>query len=302
MNIYMTILSDSNSEGSVTSPIYRPTVVPNDISHETESVEQNDVAITPANPDVLTSPEHIPSPPQIFNSYTPAFIPSSGNPYMENPQFLPANDLPQINHHATPSLFPDHLLDLFTYTYPYIVHTRDPIPEEDIPNPSRLRTSDTTHPLSPSLPYPPGFSPPASIHENGESARADSISTISPSTVVTRLERHEDQLDALIYTMDHSELDRTGTISDTLHGLTSSWVELQRDLTRMRSDVSETRSFAIALRREGQDCAWRAEIAQRRADTLENLVADMQIQHHTEIQSLRAQMAEMGEHMDRPDH
>ena len=102
--------------------------------------------------------------------------------------------------------------------------------------------------------------------------------------------------------MDHSSVDHSGTVSYTLHRLTSSWIELQRDLTQMRSDVSETRSLAIALRREGQDCAWRAELAQRRADTLENLVADMQIQHHTEIQSLRMQIPDMRGHMDRSDH
>ena len=161
----MSISSDSDSEifvASVTSPVFRPTLVLDAFSQETEPFEQDEIVTTPENPDVLVLPTHIPLPHHEFDSYTP-----------------------------------DHLFNLFSQTYPYTFHHREQIPEEDIPASSRLRISDSTHPLSPSLPYPPGFTPPAHIYETRESARMEIILTLSPSTVLTCLERHEEQIKAL---------------------------------------------------------------------------------------------------------
>ena len=256
--------SDSDiSVASVTSPVYRSTFVPDAVSQETEPYEQDEIATTPENPNT----------------------------------FVLSTPLPRHNSYA-----PDHLLNLFSQTYPYNFHQREPIPEVDIPTSSRLRISDSISPLSPSLPYPPGFTPPAHINETGESARMEIPSTFTPSVVVTRLEHHEDQIDSLLQMIDYSSFDHSDTTHNTLHNLIADRIELQQGLAQIRSDISETRSFAISLRREGQDRTWEAQLARRRADTLENIVGDMKMQHHTEMQELRFQIFEMGEHVNIPNH
>lgn len=280
------------------SPINRNNLVPDAVSGETEPFEQNEVVATPEDPYVIALPTHMPFSHYELNSYAPVYIPPSDEAYMESQQFLPADDLSPIHHHTLPPLAPDHLFDLFNQTYPYIFHPREPIPEEDIPSSSRLRISEPTPPLSPSLPYPPGFTPPAHIHETGESAKV--IPTPLPSTVVTRLERHEDQIDTLIQMIDFSSFDPSAPIDDTLHSLISNRTELQRGLTQLQSDVLETRSFAISLRREGQNSTWEAHLASRRANTLENLIGDIRAQHYTEMQSLRDQISELRRHVNGP--
>ena len=180
-------MSDSDSDisvASVTSPVYRSTFVPDAVSQETEPFEQDEIVTTPENPDAFVLPTHTPLPRHEFDSYAP-----------------------------------DHLLNLFRQTYPYTFHPREQIPEEDIPTSSRLRISDSTPPLSPSLPYPPGFTPPAHIYETGESARMEITSTLSPSVVVTRLEHHEEQIDSLLQMIDYSSFDHSDTIHNTLHNL-----------------------------------------------------------------------------------
>ena len=258
--------SDSDiSVASVTSPVYRSTFVPDAVSQETEPFEQDEIATTPQNPNALVL--STPLPRHDFNSYAP-----------------------------------DHLLNLFSQTYPYTFHPREQIPEEDIPTSSHLRISDSISPLSPSLPYPPGFTPPAHINETGESARMEITSTLSPSVVVTCLEHHEDQIDSLLQMIDYSSFDHSDTTHNTLHNLIADRIELQQGLAQIRSDISETRSFAISLRREGQNRTWEAQLAHRRADTLENIVGDMKMQHHTEMQELRTQILEMGGHVNIPNH
>ena len=112
-------ISDADSEisvASVTSPVFRHTLVPDAVSHETKPFEQDEVVATPENPYVLALPAHMPLPHHEFDSYAPVYIPPIDDAYMESQQFLPADDISPIHHHALPSLAPDHLFDFFSQT------------------------------------------------------------------------------------------------------------------------------------------------------------------------------------------
>ncbi|GJR62740.1 putative reverse transcriptase domain-containing protein [Tanacetum coccineum] len=114
---------------------------------------------------------------------------------------------------------------------------------------------------------PPTVLPPSPVFETGESSH------------VTRLERHEEQIDAILNHLDGLPLERIKHMEDKIEGLGNSLVIIQRDFNQLETERQEARTQIFGFQREQIRHDDKIVLARVRISTLEMIIEDIQVIH-----------------------
>ncbi|GJW99074.1 hypothetical protein Tco_0180882 [Tanacetum coccineum] len=167
--------------------------------------------------------------------------------------------------------------------------------ELPIPSPRAPITPSTVLPIPLVLPSSPLFDPrdfflPEEILPPQKRARflsSSSTDSSAPPQVfetresshVTRLERHEEQIDAILNHLDELPFERIEHMEDKIEGLGNGRVIIQRDFDQLETELQEARTQIFRFQREQVRHDDEIVLARVRISTLEMLIEDIQIRH-----------------------
>ena len=249
---------------------------------------------------------------------------------ISSPSESPLPSLPKTARIRTIPVPPPHPYMLPTYVPP----STEPIPEETLP--SRKRTRPYTPPSSTdftplSQPYElseevrasiarfnalprsptPDFPIPPRVFETGESSQAAENRQPTISTLVNRVERHEEQIETALCHLDELPLERIESMEYTSENIIDKQTTMQQELDTLNTGLQQTREQVHDLAESyGQDIPllydndWLTAqavvmqnediiIAYHRIATLEAVVMDLQAQLQENTQILLSMMAEL---------
>ncbi|GKB31028.1 hypothetical protein Tco_0870429 [Tanacetum coccineum] len=167
--------------------------------------------------------------------------------------------------------------------------------ESLIPLPQAPITPPPVWPSSPVLPPSPLFNPryfflPKEIVSPRKGARFLSSSSTDSSALphvfeigershMTRLERHEEQIDAILNYLDELPLERIEKMEDNIKGLGNGRVIIQRDFDPTRNRTSRSPFQIAGFQRKQMGHDDEIVLARVRIATLEMLAEDIQVRH-----------------------
>ncbi|GJX23756.1 hypothetical protein Tco_0228201 [Tanacetum coccineum] len=137
------------------------------------------------------------------------------------------------------------------------------------------------------IPSPRAPIAPPNVFEIGESSHK------------TRLERHEEQIDAILNHLDKLPLERIEHIEDKIEGLGNGRVILQRDFYQLETELQEARTQISRFQREQITHDDEIVLARVRI-TLEMLIEDIQVRHRSDMKSLLDMIHELKNHIGGP--
>ncbi|GKF71081.1 hypothetical protein Tco_0207195, partial [Tanacetum coccineum] len=105
--------------------------------------------------------------------------------------------------------------------------------------------------------------PPPHVFEIGESSH------------VTRLERHEEQIDAILNHLDELPLECTEKMVDNIEGLGNGRLIIQRDFDQLETELQEARTQIAGFQRKQTGHDDEIILARVRISTLEMLIEDI---------------------------
>ncbi|GJZ58363.1 hypothetical protein Tco_0613857 [Tanacetum coccineum] len=117
-------------------------------------------------------------------------------------------------------------------------------------------------------------SAPPYVFETGESSH------------VTRLERHKEQIDAILNHLDELPLERIKHMEDKIQGLGNGRVIIQRDFDKLEIELQEARTQIAGFQRKQMGHDDEIVLARVRISTLEMLIEDIQIHHRSDMKCL----------------
>ncbi|GKA22111.1 hypothetical protein Tco_0708073 [Tanacetum coccineum] len=117
-------------------------------------------------------------------------------------------------------------------------------------------------------------SAPPYVFETGESSH------------VTRLERHKEQIDAILNHLDELPLERIKHMEDKIQGLGNGRVIIQRDFDKLEIELQEARTQIAGFQRKQMGHDDEIVLACVRISTLEMLIEDIQIHHRSDMKCL----------------
>ncbi|GKC80053.1 hypothetical protein Tco_1130827 [Tanacetum coccineum] len=125
---------------------------------------------------------------------------------------------------------------------------------------------------------------------------------LPPSLVshVTRLERHEEQIDAILNHLDDLPLERIEHMEDKIEGLGNGRVIIQRDFEKLQTELQEARTQIAGFQRKQMGHDDEIVLARVRISTLGMLIEDIQIRHRSDIKSLLDTIQELKNHKGGP--
>ncbi|GKC41097.1 hypothetical protein Tco_1058819 [Tanacetum coccineum] len=129
---------------------------------------------------------------------------------------------------------------------------------------------------------------PLQVFETGESSH------------VTRLERHEEQIDAILNHLDELPLKRIEHVEDKIEGLGNGRVIIQRDFDRLETKLQEARTQIAGFQRKQMGHEDEIVPARVRISTLETLIEDIQVRHRSDMKSLLDMIHELKNHKGEP--
>lgn len=274
--------------------------------------------------------------PSEADSSSPSESPLPPPPPTETPPVLPSRVRRTARIRTIP-VPPPHSYMLPTYVPPPVPTSTLPphnsIPEEDLP--PRKRTRPYTPPAStdftplsqpfelseearaaiarynalrsptPDLPTPPR------VFEVGESSHAASERQPTISTLLTRIERNEEQIDTALCHLDELPLERIESMEYTSENIIDKQAAMQQELGALNTGLQQTREqvhdlaelngqdipllysnnwlISQVLMMQNDDLVW----AYHKIDTLEATVMDMQAQHQENTQTLLSMIADL---------
>ncbi|GJS56413.1 hypothetical protein Tco_0629775 [Tanacetum coccineum] len=120
---------------------------------------------------------------------------------------------------------------------------------------------------------PPTVLPPSPVFEIGE------------SSYMTRLERHEEQVETILNHIDELPLERIEHMEDKIEGLGNGRVIVQRDFDQLEIKHQETRTQISGFQREQIRHDDEIVLARVRISTLEMIIEDIQVRHRSDMKS-----------------
>ncbi|GJX22446.1 hypothetical protein Tco_0226891 [Tanacetum coccineum] len=109
---------------------------------------------------------------------------------------------------------------------------------------------------------------------------------IGESSNVTRLERHEEQIDAILNHLDELPLERIEKMEDNIEGLDNSRVIIQRDFDQLETELQEARTQIVGFQRKQMGHDDEFVLVRVRIATLEMLIEDIQVRNQSDMKSL----------------
>ncbi|GKC28825.1 hypothetical protein Tco_1036119 [Tanacetum coccineum] len=104
-------------------------------------------------------------------------------------------------------------------------------------------------------------------------------SPIRKSSHVTRLERHEEQIETILNHLDELPLERIEKMEDNIEGLGNGRVIIQRDFNQLETKLQEARTQIVGFQRKQMGHEDEIVLAHVRIATLEMLIEDIQVRH-----------------------
>ncbi|GJR93337.1 hypothetical protein Tco_0265511 [Tanacetum coccineum] len=191
-----------------------------------------------------------------------------------------------------------------TSTHPIIV-----LSDFDVEDAFSYTTTPDYTPASPAYsPASPGNTPSDSLENLSKDLLA--LLTISPfhddpymkvfetgeSSHVTRLERHEEQIDAILNHLYELPLERIEHMEDKIEGLGNGRVIIQRDFDQLETELQEARIQISRFQREKIRHDDEIVLARVRISTLEMIIEDIQVRHQSDMKSLLDKIHELKNH------
>ncbi|GKF58396.1 hypothetical protein Tco_0171933, partial [Tanacetum coccineum] len=158
-------------------------------------------------------------------------------------------------------------------------HPRDSVPEEIMPPRKQARFLS---PLSSSI----DLSASPRVFKIGESSQTTAARHPIILTLMTRLERHEEHIDAILNHLDEFPLERIKQIEYGIEGLVDGQVIIQRDFDRLETELQEAHTEIARFQREQIKHDDEIVLTRVRISTLEILIKDIQVRHRSNIKSL----------------
>ncbi|GJZ99345.1 hypothetical protein Tco_0671896, partial [Tanacetum coccineum] len=121
-------------------------------------------------------------------------------------------------------------------------------------------------------------------------------SPIGESSHVTCLERHEEQIDAILNHLDELPLDRIEHMEDKIEGLGNGRVIIQRDFDQLETELQEAHTQISEFQREQIRHDDGIVLVCVRISTLEMIIEDIQVRHRLDMKSLLDMMHELKNH------
>nr|GEW10906.1 reverse transcriptase domain-containing protein [Tanacetum cinerariifolium] len=106
------------------------------------------------------------------------------------------------------------------------------------------------------------------------------------SSHVTHLERHKEQIDAILNHLDELPLERIKHMEDKLEGLGNGRVIIQRDFHKLETELQEARTQISKFQREQIRHDDEIVLARIRISTLEMIIEDIQVCLRSDMKSL----------------
>ncbi|GJR51718.1 hypothetical protein Tco_1402239 [Tanacetum coccineum] len=98
---------------------------------------------------------------------------------------------------------------------------------------------------------------------------------IGESSHVTRLERHEEQVEDILNHLDELSLDHVEEIEDNVEGLVDGRVIIQQDFDKLKTKLQEARAQIVGLQRKQIGYNDKIALARFRISTLELIIKDI---------------------------
>ncbi|GJW04427.1 hypothetical protein Tco_1563283 [Tanacetum coccineum] len=125
-------------------------------------------------------------------------------------------------------------------------------------------------------------------------------SPIGESSHVTRLKRHEEQIDAILNHLDELPLKRIEKMVDNIEGLGNGRVIIQRDFDQLETELQEARTQIVGFQRKQMGHDDEIVLARVRIATLEMLIKDIQVRQRSDMKSLMDMIHELKNHKGGP--
>nr|GEW74357.1 hypothetical protein [Tanacetum cinerariifolium] len=116
----------------------------------------------------------------------------------------------------------------------------------------------------------------------------------------TRLECHEEQIDAILNHLDKLPLERIEHMEDKIEGLSNGRVIVQGDFDKLETELQEARTQISEFQREQIRHDDEIVLARVRISTLEMIIEDIQIRHRSDMKSLLDTIYELKNHKGGP--
>ncbi|GJR82163.1 hypothetical protein Tco_0152948 [Tanacetum coccineum] len=143
----------------------------------------------------------------------------------------------------------------------------------------RVRAPQAPTALPPILPPPPVFE----IRENSQTAAARQPTIL---TLMTRLERHEEQIDTILNHLDEFPLKRIEQIEYGIEGLVDGRVIIQQDFDKLETKLQEAHTQIAGFQREQIKHDNEIVLTRVRISILEILIEDIQVRHRSDMKNI----------------
>ncbi|GKB14588.1 hypothetical protein Tco_0848511 [Tanacetum coccineum] len=122
----------------------------------------------------------------------------------------------------------------------------------------------------------------------------------SPTSHVTRLERHEEQIKTILNHLDELPLERIKHMEDKIEGLGNGRVIIQRDFDQLETELQEARTQIAGFQKKQMGHDDEIVLARFRISTLEMIFEDIQVRHRSDMKSLLHMIHELKNHKGGP--
>ncbi|GJR45313.1 hypothetical protein Tco_1313416 [Tanacetum coccineum] len=120
------------------------------------------------------------------------------------------------------------------------------------------------------------------------------------SSHVTCLERHEEQIDAILNHLDELPLKRIEHMEDKIEGLGNGRVIIHQDFDQLETETQKARTHISGFQIEKIRHDDEIILARVRISTLEMLIEDIQVRHRSDMKSLLDTIHELKNHNEGP--
>ncbi|GJV58143.1 putative reverse transcriptase domain-containing protein [Tanacetum coccineum] len=172
-------------------------------------------------------------------------------------------------------------------------HPRDSVPEEIMPPRKQARFLS---PLSSSI----DLSASPRVFKIGESSQTTAARHPIILTLMTRLERHEEHIDAILNHLDEFPLERIKQIEYGIEGLVDGRVIIQRDFGPDQNRHQKACTHKHDFQREQMRHDNEVVLTRVRISTLEVLIEDIQFRYRSDMKSLLDTIHELKNHKRGP--
>ncbi|GKD22577.1 hypothetical protein Tco_1224280 [Tanacetum coccineum] len=127
--------------------------------------------------------------------------------------------------------------------------------------------------------------------------------TVLPSSLVshvTRLERHEEQIETILNHLDDLPLEHIEQMEDNIEGLGNGRVIIQQDFDQLETELQEAHTQIAGIQRKQMGHDDEIVLARVRISTLEMIIEDIQVHHRSDMKSLLDKIHELKNHKGGP--